>query len=119
MKKAMQLFSQLFGFEKLSKYEREHLHEANMQSSAYMGFIGVMLEIWMLIRQTITRIIPAYQEGGKLFELVFTYGQLHHVRDFPDHDVYRDVSCASEGGKKDIRTPYGNRRTGEKTQGGA
>ena len=73
MKKAMQLFSQLFGFEKLSKYEREHLHEANMQSSAYMGFIGVMLEIWMLIRQTITRIIPAYQEGGKLFELVFTY----------------------------------------------
>ena len=60
MKKAKQLFSHSLGFEKLSKYERAHLHEANMQSSAYMGFIGVLMEIWMIVRQTVTRIIPAY-----------------------------------------------------------
>ena len=73
MKKAKQLFSHSLGFEKLSKYERAHLHEANMQSSAYMGFIGVLMEIWMIVRQTVTRIIPAYQEGGDLFKLVFSY----------------------------------------------
>ena len=30
MKKAKQLFSHSLGFEKLSKYERAHRHEANM-----------------------------------------------------------------------------------------
>ena len=70
---AKQLISHSLGFEKLSKYEREHLHEANMQSSAYMGAIGVLMEIWMIARQTVTRIIPAYQGGGNLFELLFTY----------------------------------------------
>ena len=59
MNKLMQLFTHAFGFEKLSNYEREHLHEANLQSSAFMGFIGVMMEIWMLVRQTVTKIIPA------------------------------------------------------------
>ncbi len=56
MNKAIQLFSHSFGFEKLSKYERVHLHEANIQSSAYMGFIGVLMEIWMFVRQTITKL---------------------------------------------------------------
>ena len=73
MNKLMQLFTHAFGFEKLSNYEREHLHEANLQSSAFMGFIGVMMEIWMLVRQTVTKIIPAYQKGGKLFDLIVSY----------------------------------------------
>lgn len=73
MKKAFSFFSHIFGFEKLSKYENEYLHDANIRSSSYMGAIVVLLEIWMLIRQTYSKIIPKYQAGGDLFRLVVQY----------------------------------------------
>ena len=63
----------LFGFEKLNKFERESLHEANIQSSLFIGFLAIILESWMLIRQTITKIIPRYLAGkGTLFDLVIS-----------------------------------------------
>ena len=73
MKEALHFFSHIFGFEKLSKYESTYLHDANIRSSSYMGVIVVFLEIWMLIRQTRSKIIPKYQAGGDLFELVVKY----------------------------------------------
>ena len=73
MKKALRFASHILGFEKLNKYEREYLHEANIRSSIYMGVIVMVLEIWMLIRQTYSKIIPKYQAGGNLLDLMIKY----------------------------------------------
>ena len=73
MKKALRFISHLLGFEKLSKYENDYLHDANIRSSSYMGFIVVILEIWMLIRQTHSKIVPKYEAGGDLFQLIVKY----------------------------------------------
>ena len=63
----------ILGFEKLSKYEKDYLHDANIRSCSYMGFIVVLLEVWMLIRQIYSKIIPKYQAGGDLFGLFVKY----------------------------------------------
>lgn len=63
MKKALLFFAHLFGFEKLNDYEKGYLHDANIRNSCYMGVIVVLLEIWMLVRQTHFKIIPKYQAG--------------------------------------------------------
>ena len=63
----------ILGLEKLNQYEKDYLHDANIRSCSYMGFIVVLLEVWMLIRQTYSRIIPKYQTGGDLFELFVKY----------------------------------------------
>ncbi len=73
MKKVLRFFSHIFGFEKLSKYENDYLHDANIRSSSYMGFIVVMLELWMLIRQFYSKITPKLQNGGNFFELLVKY----------------------------------------------
>ena len=73
MAEAFRFFSHIFGFEKLSEYEREYLHDSNIRSSSYMGVIVVFLEIWMLVRQTYSKIIPKYQAGGELFPLFVKY----------------------------------------------
>ena len=52
MKKILGFLSGILGFERLSRYESDYLHDANIRSSSYMGFVVVMLELWMLIRQT-------------------------------------------------------------------
>lgn len=73
MKRASGFLARIFGFEKLSKYESDYLHDANIRSCSYMGFIVVLLELWMLIRQTYSKIIPKYQAGGELFDLLVRY----------------------------------------------
>ena len=73
MNKFFTFLAGILGFEKLSKYETEYLHDANIRSCSYMGFIVVLLELWMLIRQTYSKIIPKYQAGGDLFKLFVTY----------------------------------------------
>ena len=73
MNKVFGFISHLFGFERLSQYENDYLHDANIRSCSYMGFIVVMLEVWMLVRQTYSKIIPKYQAGGDLFALFVKY----------------------------------------------
>ena len=73
MKKVLRFFSRIFGFERLSKYENDYLHDANIRSSRYMGFIVVLLEIWMLVRQTYSKLIPKLQAGGDFSELFIKY----------------------------------------------
>jgi len=73
VKEAFRFISHLLGFEKLSGYEKKYLHDANIRTSSYMSVIVVLLEIWMLARQTHSKIIPKYQAGGDLFKLVVTY----------------------------------------------
>jgi len=73
VKEAFRFISHLLGFEKLSRYEKKYLHDANIRTSSYMGVIVVLLEIWMLTRQIHSKIIPKYQAGGDLFRLIVTY----------------------------------------------
>ena len=73
MKEALHVLSHVLGFEKLSKHESTYLHEANLRNSSYLGGIVVALEIWMLLRQTRSKIIPKYQAGGDLYQLIITY----------------------------------------------
>ena len=73
MKRVLSFLAHILGFETLSKYETDYLHDANIRSSSYMGFIVVLLEIWMLARQTRSKIIPKLEAGGDLFQLVVKY----------------------------------------------
>ena len=73
MKKVLRFISGILGFEKLTRYEKNYLHDSNIRSCSYMGFIIVLLELWMLIRQTISKIIPKIQAGGDPFKLFVTY----------------------------------------------
>ena len=63
----------ILGFERLSKYESDYLHDSNIRSCRYMGFIVILLELWMLIRQTQTKILPKYEAGEALFGLLVKY----------------------------------------------
>ena len=73
MEKVSRFFVHILGFEKLSRYETDYLHDDNIRSCSYMGFIVVLLEVWMLARQIYSKIIPKYQAGGDLFELFVKY----------------------------------------------
>ncbi len=73
MQKALHLLAHLLGFEKLSQYERDYLHNANLQGAMYIGFITIALEIWMVIRQAIARIIPKCLDGMDLPTALLKY----------------------------------------------
>lgn len=73
MKKALRFISHVLGFDKLSRYENNYLHDSNIRSSSYMGFVVVILELWMLIRQSYSKILPKYEAGGDLFKLLIKY----------------------------------------------
>ncbi len=42
------------GFEKNSKYVRDYFFTTNMRASIYMSLVVIVLEIWMIIRMTVT-----------------------------------------------------------------
>ena len=46
------LFLDLFGFRRNSKYVKKYFNEANMRSTIYMSFVIIVLEIWLVIRNT-------------------------------------------------------------------
>ena len=73
MKRVLRFLAGILGFEKLSRYEKDYLHDSNIRSCSYMGFIVVLLELWMLVRQTYSKIIPKYQAGGNLLALFVKY----------------------------------------------
>lgn len=73
MKKVFGFITGILGFERLSKYEKDYLHDANIRCCSYMGFIVVLLEAWMLIRQSYSKILPKYQAGGDLHALFIKY----------------------------------------------
>lgn len=73
MKKALHFFSHIMGFDKLTKYENDYLHDANIRCCIYMGFIVIVLEIWMLIRQSYSKILPKFEAGGDFLELLIKY----------------------------------------------
>ena len=73
MKKVWRFISHIMGFDRLTKYENNYLHDANIRSSSYMGFIVVILELWMIIRQSYSKIVPKMEAGGVFFDLFVKY----------------------------------------------
>lgn len=72
MKKVLSFVSHLFGFNKLTKYENDYLHDSNIRSSVYMSSIVIILELWMIIRQFHKNIIPALKAGDAFTKAMFT-----------------------------------------------
>ena len=80
--KFLSFVKNLFGFKRNSKYVKNYLNEANIKSSIYMAFIVVLLEIWMIIRQTNKYIRPNWNNPGNLgyhsnIELIFGMTSLY------------------------------------------
>ena len=55
------------GFEKHSNYVRDYFDNTNMKSSIYMSVVVIVLEIWMIIRLTLTIIRENLQSNLKHF----------------------------------------------------
>ena len=51
-------FLNVFGIRRNSKYVKDYLDRANLRSGIYMAAVIVVIELWLLIRQLITYIIP-------------------------------------------------------------
>ena len=60
--KVLSFLKNFFGFKKNSKYVKNYLNEANMRSSIFMSFIIIVLEIWLIIRQTHKYIRPWWND---------------------------------------------------------
>ncbi|MCR4742516.1 MAG: HD domain-containing protein [Treponema sp.] len=73
IKKALHLLAHLLGLEKLSKYEKDYIHDSNVHSSMYIGFITIGLEIWMLVRMFLTKIYPKYLAGMSIITGLIKY----------------------------------------------
>ncbi len=74
LKKIGRWFANLFGFNKNSNYVSSYLNAANMRSGIYMAAIIIVIEIWMIIRQSVERVKPILDTKGGDFFTVF-YGQ--------------------------------------------
>lgn len=71
--KILQSVANLFGFNKNSKYVDDHILEANVRSGIFMAAVIVILEVWLIIRQSNEYIIPAVQNGANFFDTLFQY----------------------------------------------
>lgn len=77
LKKLWNGFLNIFGLKKNSKYVRNYLNEANMKSAIFMSFVVIVLEGWLVIRQTQKYIIPSVQALGNtanfqnVFQIIF------------------------------------------------
>ncbi len=74
-KRVWELIRDFLGFRKHTKYESKYLNDANIRMSLYMAFIIVVIEIWMIIRGLIEKVMPAFQAEGNtqsFMELFFT-----------------------------------------------
>ena len=58
LKRVGRWFVELFGFNHNTRYVKTYLNKANMRSGIYMAGVIIVIEIWMLIRQTVERVIP-------------------------------------------------------------
>ena len=72
VKKILEKIADMFGFKKSSKYVSTYLHEANMRSGVFMAAIIVILEMWLVIRQTQKYVLKSIVGGDPVFQSIFT-----------------------------------------------
>ena len=65
-------FRDIFGLHRNSKYVKNYLNHANMRSGIFMSAIIVILEIWLVIRQTNKYVIDGIKGGTPFFQAIFT-----------------------------------------------
>ena len=72
MKRFLKSIGHILGFEKLSKNVKDDINAFNLRSIMFMGAVIVALEIWLIIRQSTTYIVPKWgtMDG---FDLIFRY----------------------------------------------
>ena len=71
-------FLNVFGIRRNSKYVKDYLDRANLRSGIYMAAVIVVIELWLLIRQLITYIIPKVgaltnPSFDDVFKIFFSY----------------------------------------------
>ncbi len=71
IKRFFLFISDLLGFKKNSSYVKSYINDANVKSSIYMSFIVIVLELWMIIRNTNTYIIPGWAAAPNKFDLIY------------------------------------------------
>lgn len=71
LKRFWAYFRDLFGLHKNSAYIKAHLSAANMRSGIFMSAIIVVLEIWLVIRQSGKYVFDQIASGTSAFEAVF------------------------------------------------
>ena len=64
-------FRDIFGLHRNTKYVKNYLNDANMRSGVYMSGVIIILEIWLVIRQTNKYNVPALNAGTPFFQAVF------------------------------------------------
>ncbi len=77
LKKVGNFLLNLLGFRVNSRYVKKYLNDANIRSSIYMASIVIILEVWMIIRQTIKYIAPGWANAPSGFNLIFSYISLY------------------------------------------
>ena len=78
-------FLNIFGIRKNSKYVKDYLNDANMKSGVFMAFIIIVLEIWLVFRQTHKYIIPTLNDPANtysFFRVVFSNTSLYFLMMF-------------------------------------
>lgn len=65
-------FRDIFGLHRNSKYVKNYLNHANMRSGIFMSAVIVILEIWLVIRQTNKYVIDGIKGGTPFFQAIFT-----------------------------------------------
>ena len=77
IKKGLNFISEILGFKRNNKYVRNYLNDANIKSSIYMGFIIIVIEIWMIVRSHNKYVIPAVNAGADYLDTAFSYTSLY------------------------------------------
>ena len=72
VKKFFSKFADMFGFKKSTKYVSDYLHEANMRSGLFMSAVIVILETWLVIRQSQKYVFKAIADGTPVFQSIFS-----------------------------------------------
>ena len=72
MKKFFVSLAKLFGFSKNTKYVNKYIREANVRSGVFMSAVIIILEVWLVLRQTRKYLIPLWGTMNG-FDLIFTY----------------------------------------------
>ena len=71
LKAAWSKFRSIFGLHRNTKYVNNYLNEANMRSGVFMSAIIIILEIWLVIRQSNKYVAPAINSGSPAFQVIF------------------------------------------------
>ena len=60
-----------FGLRKNTTYVKDYLNRANMRSGIFMAAVIILLELWLVIRQTQKYVISAIIDGTPVFQAIF------------------------------------------------